>query len=648
MYMSLLISSIFTQEEAARLQCGIPDLATLSENLLIPFSVSKLKRPAVAWLNWRWFLQRGFNLAETVVRAKVEQWIIDEFAYIVSGAGVRTEYVTHKQRIYFADRYGSTEGMSPHGGSGRVATVGHFQVKGVGITPLVGASGEAGHSHGCCSLAECVREAVYSEIMGAEFPYGAIPAIAIIDTGLFFSSPDVSEIYDQDVRRALLIRPSALRLAHIERAPMFRKSLQGFRNSQIDDSHRAGDIARAWHGGQLNLAGREVPKLELLIDRLAHQVAFAHIYRMFGGGVFSSNLTLFGELIDFGNAHVFPNWMSAHVLGHSAAFGSDLTGLLRVVHSLSFFLQKYNHPGEGGRPVDYTALVKAAYDRYIDLEILRLFDVESASPPHEDVRHLLASMRRLLVEERRNHVHYVHGKVPSSTPSAHLRNQIADGIAAANSGSSSNIDELLHLIVSMRTRRACGGELCGSDVNLWRNTLRYLDSRKGVDRAVLLEKIRMLVEQMRSGSCTKEDRVRIDDFIDAHICLSRRIWRNLPQGFFVLKYVSRRGSSALLCTRRGSDRSFVWLEGITSNGSCFLFDSEVPASFLDGTDVHVRDRTWFASLSKGYEWLPTEQGSEVLSKGCSVWLPPMIAPWEQNFVAMDHAGLPSHGAAPRA
>ena len=64
------------------------------------------------------------------------------------------------------------------------------------------------------SLEDGIREAIYSEVCAQEFPHGSIPMIAILDTGLTFSSPDATEIFDQGARRCIVIRPSTIRAAH--------------------------------------------------------------------------------------------------------------------------------------------------------------------------------------------------------------------------------------------------------------------------------------------------------------------------------------------------------------------------------------------------------------------------------------------------
>ena len=144
------------------------------------------------------------------------------------------------------------------GACGRVTIIGKFQAKGIGQTPLVGQGAPAGHSHGCMSLAEAVLEALFAEIAAAEFPCAAVPIIAIMDTGLTFSSPDPEDKYDQNVPRAIAVRPAAVRIAHAERAPLFKSSVTGFANVQATDALRTKEIIDTWMAS----AGRKGPSPE--------------------------------------------------------------------------------------------------------------------------------------------------------------------------------------------------------------------------------------------------------------------------------------------------------------------------------------------------------------------------------------------------
>jgi hypothetical protein len=168
--------------------------------------VRPLLNARVLWTIERWFASQRLAIARDAdLRGRDEEWLLEKFAV---GAGNGSETSQIERRTVFADRIGDSHGISPHGGRGRVATIGHFQVKGIGPTQLVGDATWM-HSHGHMSLTEAVAEAIFGELLDQELPFGAVPVIAIIDTGESCRVPDV------DVPRALIVRPAVFRPAHL-------------------------------------------------------------------------------------------------------------------------------------------------------------------------------------------------------------------------------------------------------------------------------------------------------------------------------------------------------------------------------------------------------------------------------------------------
>jgi hypothetical protein len=294
-------------------------------------------------VNRRWFQERLFDLQDRYVLSRVCAWLLDDFAYIAVPDENFTSVLRHDTTTLWADRYGSSQGLSVHGGSGRVSVTGAFQCKGVGPTPLASPYAPSGHSHGCLSFAEAIREAIFAESASAEFPHGALPVIAIIDTGLNFSSPNPDDEYDQNAPRALLVRPWAIRIAHCERAPLFKTSITGFKNVQAVDVLRTKEIIGTWIGSTEPCHHQAAvhQKVLALFEEIVEQIAFGQVHRLFSGGYFSSNLTIHGELLDFGNMHTLPNWNCAQVHSVVEGFGREMRLLRSVVMSLTFHVFKY-------------------------------------------------------------------------------------------------------------------------------------------------------------------------------------------------------------------------------------------------------------------------------------------------------------------
>ena len=234
-------------------------------------------------------------------------------------------------RTVHADRYGDPRGTSPHGGSGRVATVGRFQVKGIGRTPLVGDATWI-HSHGLMSLTEAVCEGIHGEILDAELPFGALPVIAIIDCGETMKTPH------DELRRALAVRPAALRPAHLLRAASFVGATDLVVTPSPDAARVRDAISRVASMSDADRSQINLPRdLADLLDRLARQAATADALRLFTGGLFAGNVSLTGALLDFGVARALYSWASLQLHSHARGFGQDLERLVNFA------------PGGGGR-----------------------------------------------------------------------------------------------------------------------------------------------------------------------------------------------------------------------------------------------------------------------------------------------------------
>lgn len=382
------------------LTAGLSDLRTRADILLVPFEMQRITGARVLWLNKLWLQEKGVDVASKDVIDCIESWVIESFAFaIANSTNVSCE---GESRVFFADRYGSTYERSPHGGSGRVATVDCFQIKGVGRTPLAGAGASLGHSHGCLSMSEAVREAILSEIARVEFPYGATPVIALIDTGLRYSSPDTSETYEQDATRVLLVRPAIFRLAHLQRAPSFNVGQPSYLGDQVADAERTRRVIHLWLLGELP----EIPPIEQIFCRAAEQAAYGFVHGFFNGGYFSSNIGTSGALLDFGNAHVFNSWSCYRVVPRAPGFGEELRSLYSIIDSISFHAMRYGRINTDGWVSDLCKKALTAYKNRMSIEIENLAE-----------RHGLdsGSIRALMKKDRSNIVEMEHGRSVRAT-----------------------------------------------------------------------------------------------------------------------------------------------------------------------------------------------------------------------------------------
>lgn len=264
------------------------NLELLGSDALVSFRVRRLAHPTIVWLNERWFSGRLNRPFSGDIRIYVEKWLIDSFAFCVPLPGDPAGAFKLEEATFYADRYGD-DGYTPHGGSGRVATTGKFQIKGIGVTPLAGSDADWLHRNGCLWLEEALREVIIGEVLAAELPLGAAPILAVIDTGLTYGDGQ----YAAGTARALLIRPSYYRLAHLQRAPLFRPLAADRKREQLADARRTMDAVRT--------LAPTPEKCEDWLGRAAQQLGYAYARGLYLGGMLPSNWNTRGQVLDFGS-----------------------------------------------------------------------------------------------------------------------------------------------------------------------------------------------------------------------------------------------------------------------------------------------------------------------------------------------------------
>lgn len=579
--MAKTLAQSFSKAELEKLEQGLPRLSHWSASILVPFAAHQLANPSVVWTNHRWFFERGIDLSDEIQSRRAHAWLIEEFGWVTSCPGVREE-----TKYLYADRYGATDGVAQHGGSGRVATLGCFQAKGVGRTPLVSEGLPEGHSHGCLSIAEALREAIFAELASAEFPHGAVPVIAIIDTGLHFSSSNPDDRYDQGVRRAILVRPSVIRPAHAERAPLFKRAVTGFVNRQGDDVQRTRDMIVGWvanHNGCETKSGHEA--LFAFVRATVEQIAFGQVHRFFSGGYFSSNVSISGELLDFGNAHALPNWASAQVHSVVLGLGDETNFFKRVAASLAFYFTKYLGLGSAvSLSRDLQALIDKVYHaswRRFSLELLQAGVVSAVG---QDA--LYTKLRSYFEYQQKSRVKYrfgdvVHQSGPGGSKWLHE--------ALIASAPESSIERQTLFAID----RVLRDEDYSSRYVAWWTAVRLLKPRMSVDRKYLLSSLEALVPC--SAGERSLDAKSIEHFVTNTVDGARRYWPNLPKAYAVHAHIYREGCSALLCSK-GADGQFVWLEGLVGdNGELRLFNMKLKDIDTMGLHIQRHGTSWSAT-----------------------------------------------------
>jgi len=511
-------------------------LEALRDGALISFPVRKVDGASVIWINERYFSSRGLEIQNLTVRELVLDWLIGSFAYCVPDPKHGLDNSSADELIVHADRYGSS-GASIHGGSGRAAIRGAFQVKGVGRTPLVDGVKDWSYSHGCMWLEEAIREAVFSEIASLEFPVGAVPVVAIIDLGCEYIHDDGSI----GERRALVVRPIALRPAHLERAVAFCSREKGRRaiGEHGKDVERAKNMVRHVSAGcECELGSPPSCCVERLVQRIGTQVAFGQIWRMFHGGYFSSNLTMDGELIDFGSFRAVRGWGVSFSSAQEPPFGKELILVNLMVDSLVFCVNKFSQ--RGGDKLDSFGL-REVVSRTIESSWASLAERlgwgAEGRATGDALRGLYFRLQRLRPGDQVDGFGWVRG----------LFNALESGdcgeraIARRQMESALGLEATDELVRSLRLRASVS---------------RLLMPREILFREVLQSLIYRFIGGERSI-----DLCSTSDFIDGCMTRGRRWWPSLPQGMVVVAYAACRSTCVLICWDEARGQNVCVLEG---------------------------------------------------------------------------------------
>lgn len=334
-------------------------LESLAPDLCSHFEAVRLTRARIIWINRRWFKDVLGEEESGIDWELICAWILEEFAFCVPGPQDSSLHFTSDHRRFFADRYGD-DALSPHGGSGRVGASGFFQVKGIGPTPLVGVDADWLHNHGCMWLEEGIREALVGELLHRSSPVGVVPVIALIDTGI-----DASFTLDSpDHRRVLAVRPSFLRPAHFQRAPMFAPISGDRLDAQFADARRTRQMA--------HLLLRHESLIQF-IDASASQAANAYVQRIYLGGMLGSNWSFDGRLVDFGGITGVESWSRMEVTPGLPIFGSETLALEQTLEALTVRGSDFSGDGQWMTPTD----VQDRFRRSVASELARLASANS-------------------------------------------------------------------------------------------------------------------------------------------------------------------------------------------------------------------------------------------------------------------------------
>jgi len=542
-----------------------PKSSAFPASLHEPFPARKLRSASVVWLNERYFIEQSIDVFEPVVRASLERELVEGFGYGVPAEGEPMEGYLDERSTFQADRYGG-DGVSTHAGSGRVGIRNHFQVKGIGVTPLVGIDAGYLHSHGMLTLEEAIREAIFGEVASREMPWGAIPVVAVLATGTRTPWGE---------RRALVVRPNFFRASWLERAydhrPVWADPL-----AHLHDVRRVRDMIQLLSGdglGRDTRLGVKVTWIGQFIDRSLAQLAHIHANRIHFGVFSSSNLSINGEILDYGAARSLPNW--ERVIDAAPAFGwDDLVVFKECCEQLLFYLCKY---GDDSVRADLDESVEAYIDRrytqYLDRELLGLVGLDTATCPADTADRVITALRKYFAHQQR---------VTPALLSA-MREAPAGWIQSFFTGESLAWEESFDRRVAAEVRHALSGDLGTSDDSLrsefcLRVAQMKLAPRPSLFREDLTQQIFAGIEQ-HHGQVTSHDEIarRTESLIWLAVADSLRSFPWVPSDIAIAGSLIRPDSAAVYgCTASGDVQ--MCIRGFSSNGVIRAFSATLPWS----------------------------------------------------------------------
>ena len=315
------------------LETGLPDIAFSS------FDTFRLKGTELVWVNND--LLKKYNINGS--KEEIEAFLLNEYSYVLSNYADSNCLIFNECKTFLADRYGSRHEVC-NGGSARCGFDGAFQVKGIGVTPLVAQNMSKSHSHGKLFLDEAISEAIWGEICHQHLPFGAIRTLAIIKTNI----QEEFSYLDHSPKKAcaLAIREFSVRPAHFERATFFWP-LSDYDHLRDDDATRVREcinylpISLGLSKSILSSKQELFYCLKIFIYRMAKQIAYSRVKGIPHGSLTSSNISIDGRFLDFGTITAVPDFGNYVLADGVGAVWDDQLLITQWLKNLFLNINKY-------------------------------------------------------------------------------------------------------------------------------------------------------------------------------------------------------------------------------------------------------------------------------------------------------------------
>ncbi len=302
----------------------------LGSKTYVKVTARRLTGARLVWVNLELLRERGVPIPPEGLTPQLEQAILKAFAFGIPGKDEPESAFGPEEKIFFADRYGGS-GVGDNFGSGRAASSGEIQIKGIGKTPLVANQGDD-HSNGFAPLEEAVREAIWGEI-NRDLPHGSNRVIAVIDRGTTTRLPNGTHQCNTLIVRENAVRPAHF-LANFNTRGRYGKSDPARLNQNAKLLEEALPVPAQYKGDSRKT--RISAGLFEFATRVAQQYAAAFARMFYHGATSPSNIELSGKFLDFGTQTALPGYPRLRIIDNEAPSGSIaevrkelITGFLR-------------------------------------------------------------------------------------------------------------------------------------------------------------------------------------------------------------------------------------------------------------------------------------------------------------------------------
>ena len=338
-------------------------LSQLPAISFVPFNAFRAARPLAAWC------APGIDAA----------MLIERHAWFLPLAGDCASAATSEAAVFYAERYGGA-GLNFNGGGARCGLIDGVQIKGIGRNPLAGSGSSFWHSYGGESVANGVREAIWSEVAGRCLPFGSVKILGLIDTGTevpLFSTDGAP----RTTRRGLTIREAALRPGHFARARFYGR-VDEVREGLPRDALRTAEAMQVLPGllAAALGAGPGSPfadNTRAMLARFAIQLAAAQAKRIIHGTLNASNICLDGRWIDYGTITTISDY-GRIIVGAALPDIWGFSRISRVITDFVLYANKYlapQHLGGLGSAAGLYEYFMQTFELRLEHEFLKLTGV---------------------------------------------------------------------------------------------------------------------------------------------------------------------------------------------------------------------------------------------------------------------------------